>query len=608
MRLFLIFFCCVWSYFGYAQKRSSVSVIPEPASLEVMDGSLLLDQTVYLKYEKSVEEEVAQLFQKFLMSNYHVELSRYAGDGRENVIAFILDQDMADEAYDIDIDSNGAKISGSATGLFYALQTLQQLLPVNGSSTLHLPYLKISDKPRFAYRGLMLDVGRYFFSTEYLKKFMDLMAHYKLNVFHWHLTEDAGWRIEIKKYPLLTEIGSKRAGTQKGHKPEDFDSTPHEGYYTQKEAKEIVAYAKERNITVVPEFDMPGHTMAVLAAYPEFACTDGPFEVPVKWGIKEDVLCVGKEETYTFVNDVLDELMDIFPSPYIHIGGDEAPKARWKACATCQERMQVEGLEDEDELQSYFVHRVEKHINSKGRNIIGWDEILEGGLAPNATVMSWRGEEGGIAAAKQGHEVIMTPNNYLYLDYYQSTDHDAEPINIGGDLPLSKVYSYEPFTDKLHSDEQKFIKGVQGNVWMEYIHSEDKVDYMTWPRALALAELAWSPSDKKDYKYFLSKLSEQLARLDQQKVMFRIPEALALLNLTDSMVVVQDQQTTVDLTPVVEGTRVYYTLDGSEPNSQQHEFTKPLLLDLTKGPVTLKYLQVLPSGRKSAIYQMKYAQ
>ncbi|QNL48370.1 family 20 glycosylhydrolase [Olivibacter sp. SDN3] len=607
MRLFLIFFCCVWSCLGYAQHKSTVSVIPEPMSLEVMNGNLILDQTVFIKYQKPEEEQVAQLFQKFLKSNYAFELRRYTGNEKGNTIDFVLDESMKDEAYHIDIDNEGAKIKGSTSGLFYALQTLQQLMPLDRNQSLYLPYVKIDDEPRFAYRGLMLDVGRYFFSTDYLKKFIDLMAQYKLNVFHWHLTEDAGWRIEIKKYPRLTAIGSKRAGTQTGHKPEDFDPTPHEGYYTQEEAKEIVAYAKERNITVIPEFDMPGHTMSVLAAYPEFGCTDGPFEVPVKWGIKEDVLCVGKEETYAFVNDVLDELIAIFPSPYIHIGGDEAPKSRWKECVTCQQRMKEEGLKDEEELQSYFIHRVEKYINSKGRNIIGWDEILEGGLAPNATVMSWRGEEGGIAAAKQGHEVIMTPNNYLYLDYYQSKDHEAEPVNIGGDLPLSKVYSYEPFTEKLHLDEQKFIKGIQGNVWMEYIHTEDKVDYMTWPRALALAEIAWSPSTKKDYNHFINKLSKPLAHLDQQSIVFRIPEPLAFLNLADSTVTADNnQQVTVDLTPVVEGTRVFYTLDGSDPSLQQNEFTEPVFLNLTEGPITVKYFQVLPSGRKSAIYQMKY--
>ncbi len=411
----------------------------------------------------------------------------------------------------------------SPVGLFYGVQTIRQLLPVEVESAnkvegliLTVPACEIKDEPRFSYRGMLLDVGRHMFPVEYIKRYIDMIALNKMNTFHWHLTEDQGWRIEIKKYPRLTEIGAFRKETLVGHgrtKPTVFDGKPYGGFYSREEVKEIVAYAKSKFITIIPEIEMPGHALGALAAYPELSCTGGPFEVATKWGVFPDVYCAGKEATFNFLEDVLSEIIDLFPGQYFHIGGDECPKVRWEKCPDCQKRIKAEGLKDEKELQSYFIRRIEKFLISKGRKMIGWDEILEGGLAPEATVMSWRGTAGGIEAAKQGHDVIMTPNKFVYLDYYQC-EPAGQPLAIGGYLPLETVYSYDPLPAELTPPEQKYILGIQGNVWTEYISTPEHLEYMVYPRMFAIAETGWSPNMQKDFEDFLARLEILKKRYD----------------------------------------------------------------------------------------------
>ncbi|MFZ2898283.1 MAG: family 20 glycosylhydrolase [Saprospiraceae bacterium] len=429
-----------------------------------------------------------------------------------NGLEFIPDATVAHpEGYKLSIRPEGIKIRfREPAGAFYAVQTLNQLATPNGV----MPCLDIEDAPRYAYRGMHLDVGRHFFPVEFIKKYIDLLARYKMNRFHWHLTEDQGWRIEIKKYPRLQEVAAWRKETLVGHysqQPHQFDGQRYGGYYTQEEIKDVVAYAKQRHVTIVPEIEMPGHSQAVLAAYPELSCHGQPVEVATKWGVFENVLCP-TEETFEFLENVLLEVMDLFPGEYIHIGGDECPKAQWKASAFCQELMKKEGLKDEHELQSYFIRRIDKFLTSHGRKLIGWDEILEGGLSPNATVMSWRGVQGGIDAARAGHDVIMTPTSFCYFDYYQSMRND-EPLAIGGFLPLEKVYIFEPTPSELTAEEAKHILGAQGNVWTEYMPSSEQVEYMAFPRAIALAEVLWTQPENRNYKDFLSRLERELPRL-----------------------------------------------------------------------------------------------
>ncbi len=387
-----------------------------------------------------------------------------------------------------------------------------------------LPALSIYDRPQFRWRGAHLDICRHFFDKKFVMKYIDLLAKHKLNTFHWHLTEDQGWRIEIKKYPKLTQIGSKRKETivDKHFNPYIGDGKAYGGYYTQEEIKEVVKYASDRFITIIPEIEMPGHSLAALASYPGLSCTGGPFEVMTRWGVSEDIYCAGKENVFTFLENVLDEVLDLFPSEYIHIGGDEAPKTRWKKCPDCQARIKAEGLKDENELQRYFITRIEKYLNSKGRKIIGWDEILEGGLAPNAAVMSWRGESGGIDAARQSHYVVMSPGKPLYFDHYQSLDKKKEPLAIGGYNPLDSVYLYHPVPQALEPEKQKYILGAQANLWTEYIATPQQVEYMAYPRLCALAETVWTGTHKPGLQNFRKRLQNRhFSRLKQWNVHYR---------------------------------------------------------------------------------------
>lgn len=495
-----------------------------------------------------------------------------------------------EEAYRLVVGGDGVAITASGpAGLFYGLQTLDQLVPEVAPSHggagggRSMAGVVIQDAPRFPYRGLHLDVGRHFFGVPFLKEYLDAMAAYKLNTFHWHLTEDQGWRLEIRGYPRLTEVGGCRDETMvaRNFDPYVGDGERYCGWYTQAEAREIVAYARERFITVIPEIEMPGHSVAALAAYPELACTPGPFQVRTTWGVSEDIYCPG-EATFSFLEDVLTQVMDIFPGPYIHIGGDEAPKARWEASDLAQRVIEREGLADEHQLQSWFIGRIERFLNDHGRRLIGWDEILEGGLPPEATVMSWRGTAGGIEAAEQGHDVVMTPNSHLYLDYYQA-DPDHEPLAGGGFIPLERVYSYEPVPEELSADAARHVLGAQGNVWTEYMPTGDRVEYMAYPRALALAEVVWSPASARDWDGFLARLPRQLQRLQGLNVNYRMPDVMGIG--TDRLTL--GDEVTVQLRAPVPGSVIRYTLDGRAPTPESPAYTAPLTVRVDSGAVTV---------------------
>ncbi|ATL47635.1 beta-N-acetylhexosaminidase [Chitinophaga caeni] len=595
----------------YYKKRptpqvASAPILPEPAEMKVLPGSFTLTPLIKVYTQGEAAEKTLELLNLFLDENYGFRLENKAASANEtHSIALIEDDSYPEpEGYQLTIANNKILIKGQGAGLFYGLQTFNRLLPLEHIQKLVIRNVQINDKPRFAYRGLMLDVCRHFMPMTYVKKYIDIMSQYKFNRFHFHLTDDQGWRVEIKKYPRLQSIASSRKETLVGRlgQSSQYDGKEHAGYYTQAELRDLVKYAEDRHVTIIPEIEMPGHALAALAAYPYLGCTGGPYEVGEKWGVFKDVYCAGNDSVFLFLQDVLDEVIQIFPGKYIHIGGDECPKDRWKECPKCQKRIKDLHLKNEHDLQSYFITRMEKYLNSKGRQIIGWDEILEGGLAPNATVMSWRGEQGGIEAAKQKHDVIMTPNQYLYLDYYQG-DPATEPyLNIGGNLPLSKVYNYEPLPAELTAEEKKYIKGVQANVWTEYIPNGTVADYMTYPRALAVAEIAWSPAAKKDYGEFLKKLENALFRLDQHYVNFRVPEPVGLEDVVTTQNAVR-----VSLKPPVKSSIIRYTLDGSEPTNSSPLYTAPFNIQLPDGSTkTLKCVVMLPSGRKSKVFTATY--
>lgn len=511
--------------FGKAFSQQ-VAIIPQPAKLQIKAGQFTLDEGCLLQTEGKHQDlaRIAGFFNDFLQKNYGFQLKN-SGKGKVVVLKLAKLPALGNEGYQLSVDANKITVAAHApAGIFYGIQTLKQLLPADASSApLTIPAVEIEDQPRFSWRGNMLDVGRHFFPISFLKEYIDILASYKLNIFHWHLTEDQGWRIEIKKYPKLTEISHWRDETVVGHagRSKEFDGRGYGGFYTQEQIRDLVKYAAERYITIVPEIEMPGHSSAALAAYPNLGCTGGPYKVQPIWGVHSDVYCAGKEETFDFLQNVLDEVLELFPSEFIHIGGDECPKEAWKKCPSCQKRIKEQGLQDEHELQSYFITRIDKYLTQKKRRLIGWDEILEGGLAPGATVMSWRGTEGGIKAAKERHDVVMTPTSHLYFDYYQSADTKNEPLAIGGLLPLEKVYSYEPVPEVLTAEESKHILGAQANLWTEYIPSTKQAEYMLLPRISALAELVWTPKEKKDFADFEKRVIVDYQRLQKQGIHYR---------------------------------------------------------------------------------------
>ena len=499
-----------------------VNVIPQPASVEVYDGEFSL-AGASLKADAALGETALGAINGFVQ-NLAAASGIEEGTAKGSVV-FRMDPEMDAEEYSIEVCRNKAVVKASAlNGVLYALETIRQMLPVQiytgtpaAEVSWTLPYMKIEDEPRFGYRGMHLDVARHFFDVDQVKKYLDIMAIHKLNTFHWHLTDDQGWRIEIKKYPELTLKGSIRKESVIGHWRDKlgFDGTPYgEGmWYTQEQIREVVEYAAAKGITIIPEIDLPGHMVAALATYPELGCTGGPYEVRTGWGIAKEVLCVGKESTMEFLENVLAEVCELFPSEYIHIGGDECPKDSWKKCPCCQAKIKELGLKDDDKhkaehyLQSYVIRRMESFLATKGKRIIGWDEILEGGLAPGATVMSWRGEEGGGEAISQGHDAIMVPRKFFYLDYYQSEDKTNEPLGIGGFVPVEKVYSFEPFKEDMTEEEKSHILGIQANLWTEYIKENWHLEYMLLPRMSALSEVQWCEPEDKDYERFLENMN-----------------------------------------------------------------------------------------------------
>jgi len=498
-------------------------LLPWPRTLRPGSGGFVVGPGVRIAFDPALRPQAAALAEHLRAATGHAPaLSGELGSAGAITLALRPDAPEGAEAYALTVSSDRVEIAArEPAGIRFGIQTLRQLVAAHAEVIFAV---HIEDAPRFAYRGLHLDVGRHFFPVSFIKKYIDAMAAFKLNTFHWHLTEDQGWRLEIARYPELTRVGAWRAETIVGHArtgARGYDGTPHGGFYTQAEAREVVAYARERGITVLPEIEMPGHALAMIAAYPELGCVPGPFAVRTTWGISDEVLCPS-EATFAFLEAVLAEVLDIFPSEYIHIGGDEASKVRWKASPVAQAVIAREGLQDEDELQSWFIRRIERFLNAHGRRLVGWDEILEGGLAPNATVMSWRGTAGGIAAAKQGHDVIMSPNDDLYFDHYQGPEV-REPLAIGGMTTLEETYRYEPVPSELTADEARHILGPQGNVWTEYMPTPEQVEYMVYPRALALAEIAWSPQDRRDWDGFQTRLPAALAQLDKLGIRYRRP-------------------------------------------------------------------------------------
>ena len=507
-----------------AQTHPAPGILPKPSKIEAGNANITFelntDTKVVCKFDdKDIKFALAEL-DRLTMEIFGTKLKRSSKIKGTNNIIIRHDASVADEGYKFIISPENIIVKAKdAAGVFYAIQTLKQIIPVQAYETpldlekIKLPTLKISDKPHFAYRGYMLDCSRHFWKVETIKEMLDILAMHKMNRFHWHLTEDQGWRIEIKKYPLLTELGSLREQTTTG-KNEGLDGIPYGGYYTQKEIKEIVKYAQERFITIVPEIEIPGHSLGALSAYPWLGCEGekGNYKTWSYWGVSKQIACAGKESTFKFWEDVLEEVIELFPGEYIHIGGDEAPRDMWKACPDCQKRIADNNLKNEAELQSYVNSRIEKFLSAHGRKMIGWDEILEGGVSKDATIMSWRGTEGGIAAAKKGNNVIMTPGGYCYFDYCQTTDRKDELLSNGSYVPLRRAYSFNPY-DQLEKDEQKYIMGIQANLWTEYVTTPMQLQYKTLPRLGAIAELGWTnPSpETKDVEEFIGRAKE-LAR------------------------------------------------------------------------------------------------
>ena len=576
--------------------NQGINIIPKPKELIEKEGVFVLDGHTRFQTQSEELRPIADYFAQKIKLVTGANLLK--GDAKTNIVLQVDSTlPLNAEGYRLEVSPTAVEIIGkSPQGVFYGLQTLMQLLPaeIEGGKRIcgtkwTIPCVSVTDEPAFSHRGMHLDACRHFTPADFIKKQLDVMAMFKLNRFHWHLTEDQLWTPEIKKHPRLIEVGSVRYN-QDG-------TVATQGFYTQEEMKEVVAYAAERFITVIPEIEMPGHALAALAAYPELSCTGGPFQTRPVWGIEPELFCAGKEETFHFLEDVLDEILAIFPSEYIHIGGDECPFVRWEQCPLCQKRMKDENLKNEAELHSYFLCRIEKYLNSKGRKIIGWDEILEGGASPTATVMSWRGDVGGIKAANSGNHVIMTPGPYCYFDYRQG-GREVEPLSMGPCTTLEKIYSFHPVPDAIDSAKQHYVLGAQGNVWREYIFDTDHIEYMAYPRILALAELTWTPVEKKDYADFSRRINNACVRLDGHSINYHIPIPEGPIG--------DDMEFVDTVTVPFFNTRnypMYYTLNGKTPTTNSTLYEQPLFLDAT---TTIKIISVLPSGKTSRVRTINY--
>lgn len=578
------------------ENRSLPAVIPMPVQMEAGRGIFTLEPSATISYAGGAEgAAVAEQLAFLLRPATGFKLS--TAEGGDGDIRLLIDTSgvWRPEEYRLVVARHSVTLTAATpAGLFRGIQTIRQLLPpqAEGSAMATdvdwvIPCVDITDYPRFEWRGMHLDVSRHFFDVDFIKRYIDILAMHKLNVFHWHLVDDQGWRIEINKYPLLTEVGAWRVDREEqpwnSREPQrPGEKATYGGFYTQEEIKEVVAYAAERYITVVPEIEMPAHVGSALAAYPEYSCTGGPFTVPPGgvWPIT-DIYCAGKEETFTFLENVLTEVMELFPSPWIHVGGDEADKSEWRRCPDCQARIRNEGLQDEDELQSYFIRRIEKFLNSQGRRLIGWDEILQGGLAPEAAVMSWQGFEGGVAAAKSEHQAVMAPVSHCYFNVYQG-DPATEPASFSGLLTLKKVYSFEPVPPELTPEEAEYIIGAQGCLWTEYVHDGERAEYMILPRLTALSEVVWSPRDSRNWDGFSERLPQMMERFDAMGLAYSkgsySVEMTALCN---------EEQNSITLTMTSEqpSPEIRYTTDGSEPGPVSMVYEAPLPLDST---VTVK--------------------
>ena len=578
--------CC-----SHEKNTKTLNVVPYPNEVNLKTGSFSVIGAEF-HYASEADEATRKLINAFadkLSAITGVENPVNEGIAKSGFV-FATSAELAPEEYTLSITKNGVTVTASdLNGFNYAIQTLKQMLPVEiygdapaADLDWTLPCVEIKDKPRFTYRGLHMDVSRHFFTVDEVKKYLDVMEIHKLNTLHWHLTDDQGWRLEIKKYPRLTEVGSIRNKTIVGHLFENgvYDNVRYgEGcYYTQDQVKDILEYAASKGITVIPEIDLPGHMLAALAAYPEYGCTGGPYEVWGRWGVADDVLCVGQEKTMTFLEDILTEVCELFPAEYVHIGGDECPKVRWEKCPHCQAKIAELGLKDDEHyqaehyLQGYVTARMEKFLSEKGKRLIGWDEILEGEIAPNATVMSWRGVAGGLQAVRMGHDAIMTPNTFFYLDYYQSLDKENEPLAIGGYLPVEKCYSYEPYTANMTDEEKSHVLGVQANLWTEYIPTADQLFYMLLPRLAALAEVQWCQPEVKNWERFLESADDFCAIYDIMGYSYGThlfdASGKASINKEKGCVVVELE---------AQGdTPVRYTLDGSTPGPESPLYTEPI--------------------------------
>ncbi len=598
--------------------QQSINIIPQPVNLQVNSGSFTIDKSTSLRYDVKNKDlkNAADFFSSYIANILGSSLHQNKTATKIIELKIAKTAEIGDEGYLLNISTSSITITAnSKAGIFYGMQTLfQTLTSDNNKMALSIPAIQVKDYPRFKWRGMHLDVGRHFFPVSFIKKYIDFLATYKMNRFHWHLTEDQGWRIEIKKYPELTNKGAYRNGTLVGRYPGTANNNlRYGGFYTQNEVKEIVAYAEQRGITVVPEIEMPGHGSAAIAAYPWLSCfpnkaTNMPTKVSAMstllqsqgdkkfvqetWGVFEDIFCAGKDSIFLFLQNVLDEVLPLFPSKYIHVGGDEAPKDHWKICPACQARIKAEGLKDEHELQNYFITRMEKYLNSKGRILIGWDEILEGGLAPNAVVMSWRGEAGGIEAAKMNHDVIMTPGNPVYFDHLQG-DPATEPIGIGGFNTLKRVYDYEPVPKQLNSEQAKYVLGAQANIWTEYIPTTQHVEYMALPRMLALSEVVWSQKENKNWNSFNQRLQSHFSSFRQKGWNYSEGNFKAEIKP-----VVQNGQLFVNLSTEAYNGEVYYTTDGTPPNLQSKKYSVPVAINAS---VVLKAITVVDGKIMSAL-------
>jgi hexosaminidase len=574
------------------ENFKTLNIIPKPISAIKTKGSFVISEGLCVSSTDSISAQASKTFIKGILQKSGVQLTTQS---KEADIKFITSKEIAKEGYELEVTQANITLKASdASGFIYGLSTLYQLMPTNNYQArvklqqLNVDCAIIKDAPAYHYRGLMLDVCRHFIKPREIKRVLDLMASQKLNIFHWHLTEDQAWRIEIKKYPKLTEVGAWRDGTGFDLDPKGTDNYrasdgKYGGFYTQEEIKEIVKYAADRGITIIPEIELPGHSMAALVSYPELGCTGGPYKMPMKGGVFTDVYCAGNEKVYKFLEDVITEVADLFPGPYIHIGGDECPKAQWNRCPKCQKMLRKHKLHNGHELQSYFVSRMEKIINSKGKKLIGWDEILEGGLAPNATVMSWRGMKGGIKAANMGHDVIMAPNTHVYFNFYQA-DKATEPKSFGHYLPFEKVYTFNPMPANISEDKRHHILGGQANLWSEYIQNSQMVEYMLAPRICALSESLWTPSSAKNWDNFLERMKIQYARFEAIGIRYRRPRDIVLTETKDGII----------LTPKAKGVEIVYTLDGSTPSLQSTTYTTPIK---ETRRVTLKASVVMPDGK-----------